>query len=128
MTDPAPAGLAAGHPDTSPKRAGSASSRRVPVVPAGSTALRELCHAVVAALTIPDPAVRPGLSSVQSADEAAWLQLLAERAALVLWATRRILADRETDDRDVMVFVASMRGRLTDYPPDGYHHHAGLSS
>jgi hypothetical protein len=99
----------------------------VPVVPPGSTALRELCHAVAAALTIPDPAVRPGLPSVQSADEAAWLQLLAERAALVLWAVRRLLADRETGDRDVMIFAASLRAQLTDYPPDGYHHVGGLS-
>jgi len=105
----------------------SASFRSIPPVPPGSTALREFCHAVARALTIPDPALRPGMSSVQPADELACLRLCRDRARLVLSAMRRILADREIDDCDVMAFVASLREQLSDYPADGYPHAGGPS-
>jgi hypothetical protein len=96
--------------------------RSVLPVPPGSTALREFCHIVVRALTMPVPAIRPGMSSVQSADEVAYLRLCQSRAQLVLVAMRRILADREVDDHDVMVFVTSIREQIADYSVNGYYH------
>jgi hypothetical protein len=105
----------------------SAPRRSVPAVPPGSTALREFCHAVVAALTIPAAAIPPGMSSVRPADELACLRVSSDRSRLVLQTMRRILADREIDDHDLMVFVVSLREQSSDYPADGYHH-AGLPS
>jgi hypothetical protein len=67
------------------------------------------------------------MSSVQPADEVACLRLLRDRTRPVLSAMRRILADREIDDRDVMAFVASLRAQIADYPAVGYPH-AGLPS
>ena len=64
---------------------------------------------------MPDPALRPGISSVQPTDELACLRLSRDRARVVLSTMRRVLADREIDDRDVMSFVASLREQLADH-------------
>jgi hypothetical protein len=62
------------------------------------------------------------MSSIEPADELAYLRTSSSRAGLVLRAMRRILADHEIDDHDVMVFVCSLREQVADYPAEGYHH------
>jgi hypothetical protein len=94
------------------------------LVPPGSTALREFCHAVARALTVPDPAIRSGTRSDLPADEAALLRLRSDRVQLVLQTMRRVLADREIDDRDVMNLVVSLREQTAGHP-DGDIHLAG---
>jgi hypothetical protein len=89
------------------------SSRPVPPVPPGSTALREFCHAVISALTIPDATEQPGLRLADNTEDVAVLRLYRDRTRLVLTTMRRILADREIDDHDVMIFVASLREQIT---------------
>jgi hypothetical protein len=106
--------------------ADSAPFRPIPPVPPGSTALREFCHAVARTLTIPDPALRPGLSSVQLSDEIACLRLYRDRARLVVSGMRRILADFEIDDRDIMTFVVSLREEVS-YRADRDHNAGGPS-
>ena len=89
--------------------------RPMPHVPPNSTPLRELAHAVSRALTLPNQAtVR---------DELVYLRCMRDRARLVRQAMRDILDDRdiETDPRDVMVVVASLReetAALADHDPD----------
>jgi hypothetical protein len=90
----------------------AAPSHPIPPVPPGSTALREFCHAVISALTIPD-AARPGLRQADHPEDVAVLRLYRDRTRLVLTTMRRILADREIDDRDVMTFVVSLREQVT---------------
>lgn len=90
-----------------------APSRPTPPVPPGSTALREFCHAVITALTIPDASGRPGLRLADNPDDVAALRLYRDRTRLVLTTMRRILADREIDDHDVMTFVVSLREQVT---------------
>jgi hypothetical protein len=78
---------------------------------------------VIRALTLPDPAHWPG-TSAEPAHELTQLRLYRDRAPLVVQTMRRILADREIDDRDIMIFVVSLReepsGESTDCGP-----HAG---
>ena len=50
------------------------------------------------------------------------MRLCQSRAQLVLVAMRRILADHEVDDHDVMVFVTSLREQMADCPENGYYH------
>jgi hypothetical protein len=78
-------------------------------VPPGSTPLRELAHAVDQALTLPRPAT--------TRDEITYLRIMRDRARLVRQAMRRLIADREADDRDVMAAVTALRdatGQLAD--------------
>lgn len=101
-------------------------SRCIPRVPPGSTALREFCHMVAAALTISDSAMRSGITSV-GPDEITHLHLCRDRARLVVRTMRRMLADREIDDHDIMMFVVSLREQLSDHPAE-IGNHAGGSS
>jgi hypothetical protein len=83
-------------------------------VPPNSTALRELAHAAERALTLPGPAtVR---------DELTYLRVLRDRARLVRRAMRRILADRETDDHDIMIIVTSLREEAAQLGDNTYQH------
>jgi hypothetical protein len=88
--------------------------RPIPPVPPNSTALRELAHAVANALTLPRPAT--------SRDELIYLRIVRDRARLVRQAMRRILADHETDDGDVMVMVAALRDEVGQLGDDSYDH------
>jgi hypothetical protein len=85
-----------------------------PVVPPNSSALRQLAHAVAAALTLPGPAT--------SRDELTYLRIHRDRARLVLFAMRRVLADREADDRDVMAVVTALRDQAAQMPSGTYDH------
>ncbi len=84
--------------------------RRVPVVPPGSSALREFCRAIEAALTLAAPAT--------TKDELTYLRISRDRARVVLFGCKRVLADREVDDRDLMAIVASLRDMTTQLPAD----------
>lgn len=78
-------------------------------VPSGGTPLRELAHAIAQALTLPD--------NVVSQAEPAYLRVSRDRARVVLFGMRRIIADRELDDDDLMSIVATIRdqtGQLAD--------------
>jgi hypothetical protein len=86
-------------------------------VPPGSTPLSELAHAVDQALTLPKPATL--------ADETTYLRITRDRARLVRNAMRRLLADREAGDQDVMAIVATLRDEAAqlgddaaDYEPE----------
>lgn len=81
--------------------------RPLRIVPPGSTPLRELAHAVASALTLPNDVTERG--------ELAYLQAARNRARVVLFAMRRIIADRDLDDEDLMVIVATIRDQLGDY-------------
>jgi hypothetical protein len=83
-------------------------------VPPGSTPLRELCHAIDKALALPGPATLR--------DEVTYLRILRERARLVRRAIRRLLADREADDRDVMIVVCGLRNEAGQLSDDQYDH------
>jgi hypothetical protein len=81
-------------------------------VPPGSSSLRELCHAVDQALALPAPAtVR---------DETTYLRILRDRVRLVRSAIRRLLADREAEDGDVMLVAASLRDEAGQLGDDQY--------
>lgn len=80
----------------------SARPRRI--VPPGSTPLRELAHAIAGALTLP--------SDVAERDELDYLRGSRDRARVVLFTMRRIIADRDLDDDDdLMSVVAAIRDR-----------------
>jgi hypothetical protein len=93
-------------------------SRSIPPVPPGSTALREFCHAVLSALSIPNAAEHPGMRLVDHAENAALLCLYRDRTSLVLSTMRRILSDREIDDRDLMLFAVSLREQVASHAFD----------
>jgi hypothetical protein len=84
------------------------------MVPPGSTPLRELLTAINQALTLPSPAT--------TRDELTYLRISRDRARLVMLMTRRVLADREADDVDLMIAVGQLRDQLADYPDSGYDH------
>ena len=84
-------------------------------VPPNSSALRELAHAIDDALALPNPAT--------TRDELTYLRITRDRARLVRQAMRRILADREADDRDVMAAVTTLRDQAAQLPDDAYDHH-----
>ena len=84
--------------------------RRVPVVPPGSSALREFCRAIEAALTLAAPAT--------TKDELTYLRISRDRARVVLFGCKRVLADHEVDDRDLMAIAASLRDMTTQLPAD----------
>jgi len=83
-------------------------------VPPGSTPLRELCHAVDQALTLPGPAT--------TRDETTYLRCQRDRARLVRQAMRRLLADREAGERDVMTAVTMLLAEAARLGDDDYEH------
>jgi len=83
-------------------------------IPPGSTAVRELAHAIDSALALPKPATER--------DELTYLRIARDRSRLVRAAMRRILADREIDDRDIMIAVTSLRDQAAQLPDDSYDH------
>jgi hypothetical protein len=85
---------------------GPSLSEPLPVrqIPAGSSAMRELLAAIVQALTLP--------ASDTTKDELTYLRVSRHRARLVLFACRRLLADHEADDTDIMIAVGSLRDQL----------------
>ena len=88
----------------------------IPPVPPGSTPLRELAHAVANSLALPGPAT--------TRDELTYLRISRDRARLVVFAMRRILADREIEDNpgDVMAAVTTLREQVAELRDDGYDH------
>jgi hypothetical protein len=89
-----------------------ADSSVIPMIPPGSSALREFCHAIEDALTLAAPAT--------TKDELTYLRISRARARVVLFGCKRVLADHELDDRDLMVIVASLRDMTTQLPADQY--------
>jgi|SRR5215470_12729808 len=85
------------------------------IVPPGSTPLRELLSAVNQALTLPPPAT--------ARDEVTYLRITRDRSRLVMLTARRLLADREADDTDLMIAVAQLREQVAQLPDDTYDHH-----
>jgi hypothetical protein len=85
-------------------------------VPPGSTPLREVAHAVANALTLPAPAT--------TRDELTYLRISRDRARLVVFAMRRILADHEIENEpgDVMTAVAALRDQVAELRDDAYDH------
>ncbi len=83
-----------------------------PIVPADSSALREFCRAIEAALTLAPPAT--------TKDELTYLRISRDRARVVLFGCKRVLADHELDDRDLMVLAASLRDMTAQLPADQY--------
>jgi hypothetical protein len=75
------------------------------IVPPGSTPLRELAHAIAGALTLP--------SDVAELGELDYLRGSRDRARVVLFAMRRIIADHDLDDDDLMSIVATVRDSTT---------------
>jgi hypothetical protein len=71
------------------------------IVPPGSTPLLELAHAIAGALTLPH--------DVAEREEIDYLRVSRDHARVVLFAMRRITADRELDDDDLMTIVATIR-------------------
>jgi hypothetical protein len=82
--------------------------------PPGSTPCRVLLRAISETLTLPPPATHRG--------EVVYLRLSRDRARLVVSACRRVLDDREAEDRDLLIAADSLRDQAADYPPDGYDH------
>lgn len=87
-----------------------ADGRSVPVVPPGSSALREFCQAIEAALTLAAPATIK--------DELTYLRTSRDRARVVLFGCKRVLADHEVDDRDLMAIAVSLRDMTTQLPAE----------
>jgi hypothetical protein len=83
-----------------------------PVVLPGSGALREFCRAIEAALTLAAPAT--------TRDELTYLRISRDRARVVLFGCKRILADDEVDERDLMAIAASLRDMTTQLSADQY--------
>jgi hypothetical protein len=73
------------------------------IVPPGSTPLRELAHAIAGALTLP--------KDVADREEIGYLRASRDRARIVQFAMRRIIADHEieNDPRELMAVVATIR-------------------
>jgi hypothetical protein len=84
----------------------------MPMIPPGSSALREFCRAIEDALTLAAPAT--------TKDELTYLRISRDRARVVLYGCKRVLADREIDDRDLMVIVAILRDLTAQLPADHY--------
>jgi hypothetical protein len=87
----------------------NATTRPKREVPLGGTPLRELAYAIAQALTLPDDVI--------SQAEPAYLRISRDRARVVLSGMRRIIADRELDEDDLMTIIATIRdetGRLAN--------------
>jgi hypothetical protein len=85
---------------------------KAPVELPGGRALREFCRAIEAALTLAAPAT--------TKDELTYLRISRDRARVVLFGCKRVLADHELDDRDLMAIAASLRDMITQLPADQY--------
>jgi hypothetical protein len=83
-----------------------------PAVLPGSSALREFCQAIEAALTLAAPAT--------TKDELTYLRISRDRARVVLLGCKRVLAGDEVNDRDLMSIAASLRDMTTQLPADQY--------
>jgi hypothetical protein len=86
--------------------------RSAPAVPPGNNALREFCQAIEAALTLAAPAT--------TKDELTYLRISRDRARVVLFGCKRVLADHQLDDRDLTAIAASLRDMTTQLPADQY--------
>ena len=64
-------------------------------------AISELAHAIAGALTLPN--------DVADRDELDYLRATRDRARIVLFAMRRIIADHDLDDDDLVSIVATIR-------------------
>jgi hypothetical protein len=53
-------------------------------------------------------------------EELTYLRISRDRDRVVLFGYKRLLADHELDDRDLMVIVASLRDMTTQLPADQY--------
>jgi hypothetical protein len=84
-------------------------------VPPGSTALRQLCQAVLHALTLPQVATER--------DELVYLRICRDRNRQVAGAMRVLLQHFDNDDRDIMAMVVSLRHHIDGIPDDRYDHH-----
>jgi hypothetical protein len=82
------------------------------LVPPGSSALREFCRAIEHALTLAAPAT--------TNDELTYLRISRDRARAVLLGCKRVLANQEIDDRDLLAIVASLRDLTNQLPADQY--------
>jgi hypothetical protein len=85
---------------------------KAPLELPGGSALREFCRAIEAALTLASPAT--------TKDELTYLRISRDRARVVLFGCKRVLADHELDDRDLMAIAASLRDMITQLPADQY--------
>jgi hypothetical protein len=74
-------------------------------VPPGSSPLPELAHAIAGALALP--------GGVAEREELEYLRASRDRARMVLFAMRRIIAGRDLDDGDLMAIVATNRDDTT---------------
>jgi hypothetical protein len=83
------------------------------MIPPGSSALREFCRAIEDAFTLAAPAT--------TKDELTYLRISRDRARVVLYGCKRVLADREIDERELMVIVASLRDLTTQLPAHQYN-------
>jgi len=92
------------------------SAPAIPPVPPGRTPLRELAEAVAAALTLPNTAT--------TRDELTYLRITRDRARLVLFAMRRILADHEIEGGpgDVMAAVTTLHEQIAELRDDAGDH------
>ena len=84
-----------------------------PLVPPGSTVLRELALAVDQTLRLPEPWPR-------DLDEEIFLRLSRDRADLVCQATSRIISNHQPGY--VMTVTAWLRERAAALPADTYKH------
>jgi hypothetical protein len=106
-----PPGSTSNQPPPLPQRVKAAN-----VVPPGSTALREVLHAVTNALTLPTPATER--------DEVAYLRISRDHARELVWMCRRLLqGPRDFDDGDVMAVVNALRDKIGQLPADQYDAH-----
>ena len=83
-------------------------------LPPGSTPLRELAHAVDKALALP--------AAATTRDELCYRRIHRDRARLVRQAMRRVLADREASDSEIMAIVNSLRDQAGQLSDDSYDH------
>jgi hypothetical protein len=53
-------------------------------------------------------------------DELTYLRISRDRARVVLLGCKRVLADDEVDDRDLLAIAVSVRDVTTEFPADQY--------
>jgi hypothetical protein len=88
-------------------------------VPPGSTLRRQLAHAINGSLTLSGPASQK--------DELTYLRLSRDRVRLVQYACKRLLADREAGDCDIMAIAVALRDEAAQLCDDAYDHHPAPS-